>query len=154
MKNLICVCRLILSILLLSIILQSCSPESGVTSPPESKTKIMAKEVVLPTSTMAKEVVLPTSTMAKEVVLPTSTMAKEVVLPISTINPITDTAIVLPKSGKTIVVSKKYSAAIIAAIDDYLKNHPNISFNPNLSVKPDAVCPNYPLYAVRTWVYQ
>ena len=132
MKNLICVCRLILSILLLSIILQSCSPESGVTSPPESKTKIMAKEVVLPTSTMAKEVVLP----------------------ISTINPITDTAIVLPKSGKTIVVSKKYSAAIIAAIDDYLKNHPNISFNPNLSVKPDAVCPNYPLYAVRTWVYQ
>jgi hypothetical protein len=82
--------------------MQSCSSENGITSPPEDKTTALAKTNVLPTTE----------------------------LPSFHINHSIDTVIKLPKSGKTILVSKTWSAQIIASIDDYNVAHPNISSIP------------------------
>jgi hypothetical protein len=84
----------------------------------------------------------------------TTSLLKTSVLPTTAPNFTTDTIIVLPKSGLKVIVSKNLPAAVIAQMDIDLKNHSKIIFNSDLTIKPDAVCPNCPLHEVTGWILQ
>ncbi|MHB9004812.1 MAG: hypothetical protein ACYC6C_12280 [Coriobacteriia bacterium] len=87
-----------------SIFLVSCSQESGITTPNESKATPMAKMAVLPTAIFDH--------------------AK-------------DTVIILPKSGKTLIVKKTAPATQLALLDAYLQTH-TISHSPAGAIHPNA----------------
>ena len=66
-------------------------------------------------------------------------MAKTAFLPTGSINHLTDTVITLPKSGKTIVVSKDISSDKLAGLDNFFANH---SASPSGRVQPNLLSCN------------
>jgi hypothetical protein len=72
-------------------------------------------------------------------------LAKAAVVPTGSINHLTDTVITFPKSGKTLSVSKSYTANQLAQIDNYLATH-------NIPVVKSLVVPNA-LSCYQRWTY-
>ncbi len=103
MKNLIHVSILFVLLSLFTVILQSCSSENAITSPPNTQSKTTS---------------LNTKSMAKQI---TNT---------NSISP--DTSVYLPLSKKTILVSRSMSAEKIAMVDKYFSTHKNISTRTNV----------------------